>query len=71
MMGIQLFGQANPYAVFPSVALGWVFSEESFMDKIEWLEYAKLRVSWGKNGNRSIGEYAALMQLSPRKYFLL
>lgn len=33
------------------------------------MEYAKLRVSWGKNGNRSIGEYAALMQLSPRKYF--
>lgn len=67
--GYSAFGQANPYAVFPSVALGWVFSEESFMDKIEWLEYAKLRVSWGKNGNRSIGEYAALMQLSPRKYF--
>ena len=67
--GYSAFGQANPNAVFPSVALGWVFSEESFMDKIEWLEYAKLRVSWGKNGNRSIGEYAALMQLSPRKYF--
>lgn len=67
--GYSAFGQENPYAVFPSVALGWVFSEEKFMKNIDWLEYGKLRLSWGQNGNRSIGEYAALMQLEPRKYF--
>lgn len=67
--GYSAFGQENPYAVFPSVALGWVFSEEKFMKHIDWLEYGKLRVSWGKNGNRSIGEYAALMRLDPRDYF--
>ena len=67
--GYSAFGQENPYAVFPSVALGWVFSEEKFMKNISWLEYGKLRLSWGQNGNRSIGEYAALMRLEPRKYF--
>lgn len=67
--GYSAFGQENPYAVFPSVALGWVFSEEKFMKNISWLEYGKLRLSWGQNGNRSIGEYAALMKLEPRKYF--
>lgn len=67
--GYSAFGQENPYAVFPSVALGWVFSEEKFMKNIEWLEYGKLRLSWGQNGNRSVGEYAALTQLEPRKYF--
>lgn len=68
--GYSAFGQGNPRATFPSVALGWIFTEESFWKKLnaEWLEYAKLRLTWGKNGNRSIGEYAALMQLDPRKY---
>ena len=27
--GYSAFGQENPYAIFPSVALGWVFSEET------------------------------------------
>lgn len=67
--GYSAFGQENPYAVFPSLALGWVFSEENFMKNISWVEYAKLRLSWGQNGNRSIGEYASLMRLEPRKYF--
>lgn len=49
--GYSAFGQANPHAVFPSVALGWVFTEESFFKKLNanWLEYAKLRflmVKW-------------------------
>ena len=67
--GYSAFGMSNPYAVFPSVALGWVFSEEKFLKKAKWLEYGKLRFSWGKNGNRSVGTYAALMSLTPRKYF--
>lgn len=66
--GYSAFGISNPRATFPAVALGWVFSEEKFIPKPNWFEYGKLRFSWGKNGNRSIGEYAALMQLSPRKY---
>lgn len=68
--GYSAFGQANPHAVFPSVALGWVFTEESFWKNwnADWFEYGKLRFTYGENGNRSIGEYAALMQLEPRKY---
>ena len=66
--GYSAFGMNNPRATFPAVALGWVFSEEKFIPMPKWFEYGKLRFSWGKNGNRSIGEYAALMQLTPRKY---
>lgn len=66
--GYSAFGMSNPRATFPALALGWVFSEEKFIQKPNWFEYGKLRFSWGKNGNRTIGEYAALMQLSPRKY---
>lgn len=66
--GYSAFGQNNPRAGFPSVALGWVFSEESFFPESLALDYGKLRFSWGKNGNRDIGMYEALMRLEPRKY---
>ncbi|WP_245832368.1 TonB-dependent receptor [Massilibacteroides vaginae] len=62
--GFSAFGKKNPHAVFPAVALGWVFTQEKFMKKTEeWLNYAKLRFSWGENGNREIGQYAALAQM--------
>lgn len=66
--GYSAFGLANPRATFPAIALGWVFSEEKFLHRPDWFEYGKLRLSWGKNGNRAVGTYAAFMQLAPRKY---
>jgi TonB-linked SusC/RagA family outer membrane protein len=63
--GYSAFGKKNPHAVFPSIALGWVFSEEKFLKSADsWLDYGKLRISWGENGNRDIGQYAALSQMS-------
>ena len=51
--GYSAFGQMNPRATFPAVALGWVFTQEKFMEKASsWLDYGKLRFSWGQNGNR-------------------
>lgn len=66
--GYSAFGGANPHAVFPSVALGWVFTEEKFFPKNDVFNYGKLRLSWGLNGNRDIGIYNALMMLEARKY---
>lgn len=65
--GYSAFGQKHPRATFPSVALGWVFTNESFF-KSEWLTYGKLRLSYGINGNRDIGQYTALSQLSSDVY---
>jgi TonB-linked SusC/RagA family outer membrane protein len=67
--GYSAFGQGNPRAFFPSAALGWVLSDEKFMkNTTDWLEYAKVRVSYGQNGNREIGRYAALSQLASNSY---
>ena len=52
--GYSAFGLANPRATFPAIALGWVFSEEKFLHRPDWFEYGKLRLSWGKNGNRAV-----------------
>lgn len=55
--GYSAFGQRNPRATFPAVALGWVFTSEKFAEKTsDWLNYGKLRFSWGENGNRNIDE---------------
>ncbi|MDD4515831.1 TonB-dependent receptor [Massilibacteroides sp.] len=63
--GYSAFGQTNPRATFPSVALGWTFSSEKFMKPVEsWLNYGKLRLSWGENGNRDIGQYDALSDMT-------
>ena len=61
--GYSAFGKKNPRAVFPSIALGWVFTQESFLASLGWLDYGKLRASWGENGNRSIGQYQALASM--------
>jgi TonB-dependent starch-binding outer membrane protein SusC len=67
--GFSAFGQGNPRAVFPSAALGWVFTEENFMKGIgNVLDYGKLRLSYGENGNREIGRYAALSAMSSGVY---
>ena len=66
--GYSAFGQGNPRATFPSVALGWVFTDESFIKGASWLSYGKLRVSYGINGNRDIGRYNAISDLSTGKY---
>lgn len=66
--GYSAFGQKNPRATFPATALGWILSEEKFMKNIKWLDYAKLRLSYGINGNRDIGRYQAISDLSTGKY---
>ena len=64
--GSSLFGYANPRATFPAVALGWVISEENFFN-VNFVNYLKLRASWGVNGNRAITNYAALSRIAAGK----
>ncbi|WP_347030069.1 SusC/RagA family TonB-linked outer membrane protein, partial [Bacteroides intestinalis] len=64
--GSSLFGYSNPYATFPAAALGWVISEEKFF-KVKFVDYLKLRASWGINGNRDITNYAALSKMLAEK----
>ena len=65
--GYSAFGLQNPRATFPAIALGWVFTKEKFVGA-NWLNYGKLRASWGINGNRDIGRYLALSDLNTGKY---
>ncbi|HRQ51052.1 MAG TPA: TonB-dependent receptor, partial [Agriterribacter sp.] len=63
--GYSAFGAQNPRATFPALAFAWSFSEEGFMKQTSrWLDFAKLRLTWGKNGNRDIGQYEALSDMT-------
>lgn len=64
--GYSAFGLKNPHATFPAVGLGWVFTSEKFGERLSpTMSYGKLRLSWGENGNRDIGQYDALARLTP------
>ena len=57
--GSSRFGSDNLYGTFPSFSLGWNIMNEKFMEPTHnWLSNAKLRFSWGKNGNENIGDFA-------------
>jgi TonB-linked SusC/RagA family outer membrane protein len=64
--GSSLFGYSNPRATFPAAALGWVVSEENFFSS-NFIDYLKIRASWGTNGNRAISNYAALSRIASGK----
>lgn len=68
--GYSAFGPENKRATFPSFAGAWVISDENFFDS-ETIDFLKLRVSWGENGNRNIGRYAYLSQLSSNKNLII
>jgi TonB-linked SusC/RagA family outer membrane protein len=57
--GYSAFGTKNPRATFPAFALAWVVSDENFFN-VDLINRLKMRLSWGANGNRDIGMYAAL-----------
>jgi len=65
--GFSGFGENNKYATFPSLSLGWVTSDESFMKNLDWL-YLKLRTSYGKNGNQGIGRYSSFSRMAATAY---
>jgi len=51
--GSSNFGAANRFGVFPSFSVGWVISDESFF-AFDRVNFAKIRASWGINGNDRI-----------------
>lgn len=57
--GASNFAENNRWGYFPSVALGWRFTEEEFMKPMaSVLSNGKLRVSFGQTGNSNIGNRA-------------
>ena len=68
--GFSSFGVNHKFALFPSAAVAWAFSEENFMKNIDWLTYGKLRASYGSNGANTIPRYSTLAGISSGFYYV-
>lgn len=62
--GASVFGTNNKWAHFGAAGLAWRITEEDFMKNVKPLDNLKLKVSWGQNGNQSIGPYGTLSTIA-------
>lgn len=63
--GSSNFASGHRWGKFPSVSGGWVVSNESFMENTKsFIDFLKIRGSWGQNGNQSIPGFQYLSLIS-------
>jgi TonB-linked SusC/RagA family outer membrane protein len=60
------------WGYFPGVSIGWRMTEEEFMKGLRFLDYLKLRASYGAAGNDAIGnfQYLSGYEISQLPYIL-
>lgn len=59
--GSYIFAPGHRYGFFPGVTAGWVASEEKFWkDNVRFIDYFKLRASWGRTGNDRVAGFQYL-----------
>jgi TonB-linked SusC/RagA family outer membrane protein len=62
--GSSKFAPSNRWGYFPSVSVGWIATKEKIFQDIQWLNFFKLRASWGRVGNQSVPGYQFLSPIS-------
>jgi len=63
--GSSIFTDGKRWGTFPSASVGWVVTNEKFMESTKsWLDFFKIRASWGQNGNCSIDKYQYLATIA-------
>ena len=63
--GSSNFGPEKRWANFHSVAGSWRFTNEKWMEGLDWWSNGKLRIGWGQTGNSNIGGYAWGSSITP------
>jgi outer membrane receptor protein involved in Fe transport len=67
--GSSNFAKGNRWGIFPSFSLGWIFTEENFMEDYDFLTLGKLRFGAGEIGNHNIGRGAYLSTFGNGSYY--
>ena len=63
--GSSIFNEGKRWGTFPSVSAGWVMSNEKFLESTSsWMDFLKVRASWGQNGNNRIDKYQYLATIA-------
>lgn len=58
--GSSRFGANNKYGTFYAASAGWVLTEENFLKGVDFLDFLKLKTSYGTSGNDQIGNFASI-----------
>lgn len=58
--GSSRFGNESRYGFFPAASLGWIVSEEGFLNNNKAISFLKVRASYGRTGNAEIGNFPQL-----------
>ncbi|MDQ6610409.1 MAG: SusC/RagA family TonB-linked outer membrane protein, partial [Bacteroidota bacterium] len=53
------FGKNHRWGFFPAASVGWIASEEKFLSNVSWLNFLKVKASWGLTGNAEIANFAS------------
>jgi TonB-linked SusC/RagA family outer membrane protein len=53
--GSENFAPDNRFGVFPAFSVGWIATKEKFMEKVKFIDFLKIRMSYGLVGNDRIG----------------
>lgn len=64
--GSDKFHADNRFGFFPAVSLGWIISQEKFMEEVDFVNFLKVRGSYGLVGNDAVGgdRYMYIKQFS-------
>lgn len=66
--GSSRFGEDVKYGTFPAASVGWLASEEPFLQGSSTFSNLKFRASWGLTGNANIGNFLSTTQFSTINY---
>lgn len=68
--GSSVFGLNNKWAFFPSLALAWRPTQESFLQEQDVMSEMKIRASIGQTGNGNLDPYSSLglWSIGPNRY---
>ncbi|MBQ4822352.1 TonB-dependent receptor [Aquimarina sp. MMG016] len=69
--GSTRFGPKNKFGYFPSASVGWVASDESFLNNSKWLNFLKIRGSYGVLGNDRIPDYRFVSLLNGEGVYVI
>lgn len=59
--GSENFPAGKRFGFFPGVSVGWRVSEEKFWkENVSWMDYLKVRASWGQMGNDKVDAFQYL-----------
>jgi TonB-linked SusC/RagA family outer membrane protein len=67
--GFSGFAENNKNGVFPSVSVGWIISEEKFMDNVSPVNFLKLRAGYGVIGNQT-SRYSSIARVNTNSSYV-